>query len=101
VSELTYHRPKTLADVWRIRAEFPEALYIAGGTDVLGLGRSACVRPKALISLRRINELHGIEVNGAADGGGTRIGSLSTIDDVLAHTALGERYPVLHDAARP
>jgi carbon-monoxide dehydrogenase medium subunit len=101
VSEFTYHRPKTLAEVWRIRAEFPEALYIAGGTDVMGLIRSGCVGPKALISLRRIDELHGIEVNGAADGGGTRIGSSSTIDDVLAHTALGERYPVLHDAARP
>ena len=40
-------------------------------------------------------------MNGSASGEGARIGALATIADILEHKVLGERYPVLHDAARP
>lgn len=58
--------------------------------------RSGILRPRVLISLRKIDELRGIEI-----GKTTRIGSMTTISEILAHPGLGKIFPVLHDAAWP
>jgi len=53
------HRPTTLAEALRLRAELPEARPIQGGTDVmvdLNFGRS---RPDGLLDLGRVAELRG------------------------------------------
>jgi len=52
------------------------------------------LQPQALISLRSIPELSFIEVNG-----GTRIGALATISDIIQHPELRHNYPVLVEAA--
>jgi carbon-monoxide dehydrogenase medium subunit len=96
VRAFDYHRPTSLEEAWQLRAGCPEARYIAGGTDLMVLMRAGAVRPPSVISLRGIEELRGIEV-----GEPTRIGAMTTIGEILEHRELGERHPVLHDAARP
>jgi carbon-monoxide dehydrogenase medium subunit len=88
-----YHRPRTLAEALRLKASIPGSRYIAGGTDLLVKMRQGALRPSALISLRSIPELNGIEV-----GLTTRIGALTPLADVLEHPLVRERYPLLVQA---
>ncbi len=90
-----YHRPKTLADAWRLFGETPGARFIAGGTDLMVRLREGKATPRALVSLGGVTELAGIEV-----GETTRIGALTRVSDLLAHRALAEAFPALVTAAR-
>jgi carbon-monoxide dehydrogenase medium subunit len=84
-----YHRPRTLEDLWRLKEMDPDAQFIAGGTDLM-VGDD---RPRALISLRSIPGLAGIEI-----GPPTRIGALTLVADLLAHAGIAARFPTLTQA---
>jgi len=90
-----YHRPRSLDEALRLRAEIPDSRYIAGGTDVMVQIRGRVSRPAALISLSSIPELHGVTI----DDNGARIGAMTRIVELVEHRALRERYPVLVEAA--
>lgn len=90
-----YYKPTSLEEAWELRAKIPDSLFISGGTDVLVSIKNDECRPKALISLRSIPGLTGIETGDAA-----RIGALTTISDIIQHPELGRRYPVLKEAAQ-
>jgi carbon-monoxide dehydrogenase medium subunit len=96
MSVTEYLRPDSLAEACRLKTANPDAIFIAGGMDLMVQIRTRIVNPPALISLRNISELRGIE-----PGKITRIGSMTTISEILAHQRLGKIYPALHDAARP
>jgi len=96
MSVADYKRPVSLAEVWSLKAKHPDALYIAGGTDLLVQIRAARDRSHVLISLRNIDELKAISLSKTV-----RIGSMTTIADILADERLGKIYPILQDAARP
>src|ERR1700704_1247403 len=66
------HRaPKTLAEAARIlAAEGPDAMLIAGGTDLLPNMKRRQMAPKILVSLKRVEGLKG---NGATLGAGTTL----------------------------
>lgn len=89
-----YHRPPSLTGALRLAEELPGARFIAGGTDLMVRLQARAIAPPALISLRGIDELHGVSV----DDAGVRIGALTTIAELLEHATLGEIYPVLADA---
>jgi len=90
-----YYKPSSLEEAWELKAKIPDSLFIAGGTDVLVSIKNDECRPKALISLRSIPELDGIET-----GDAPRIGALTIIGDILQHPELGRRYPILGEAAK-
>ena len=90
-----YYKPRSLEEAWELRAKIPDSLFIAGGTDVLVSIKNDECRPQALISLRSIPELAGVET-----GDAVRIGALTTISDILLQPQLGRQYPVLVEAAR-
>ena len=90
-----YFKPRSLEEAWELRAKIPDSLFIAGGTDVLVSIKNDECRPKALISLRSIPGLTGIET-----GDAVRIGALTTISDIVQHKELDRRYPVLGEAAK-
>ncbi len=75
--------------------KFPGSRYIAGGTDLLVKIKNRELKPPALISLRSIRELSGIEI-----GEKTRIGAMTTITDLINHPELGRIFPVLTQAAK-
>ncbi|MCK9464223.1 MAG: xanthine dehydrogenase family protein subunit M [Proteobacteria bacterium] len=90
-----YVRPHSLAEAHAMRAEIGDARFIAGGTDLMIRIRGGEVRPTALVSLRNIEDLAGVEVDG-----GARIGAATTIADVARHAGLLDRFPALVQAAR-
>ena len=91
----TYHRPDTVEAALALRSSVANSLYIGGGTDLLVRIKSDELRPQALISLRSIKSLVGIEE--LPDG--WRIGALTPVAAIAEHPKLHEQYPVLTQAA--
>jgi carbon-monoxide dehydrogenase medium subunit len=89
-----YFRPKSLKEAFHLKKTIAGAKFISGGTDLLVQIKNRELQPPALISLRSIPELATIEVNG-----GTRIGALATISDIIQHPEIGASYPLLAEAA--
>ena len=96
MSLLAYHRPTSLAQAIRLKADDPGSRFIAGGTDLMVLLRAGSESPPALISLGRLPELSGV-----AAGDPMRIGALTTIAEILEHRQLVRQFPLLRDAALP
>lgn len=90
-----YLKPQSLSEVWELNKRFPGARYIAGGTDLMVKIKKREVKPAALISLRSIPGLSGIDI-----GETIRIGAMTTIADLILHLELGLIFPVLTQAAR-
>jgi len=91
-----HHRPTSLDEALRIAREVPGARFIAGGTDVLVHVRSGRVPvPPALVSLRRVPGLRGVTI-----GDTIKIGALTTVGELAAHTELARLVPALVMAAR-
>jgi len=97
MSSFEYLRPTSLDEAFRLKTERPEARFVAGGTDVLPHVRDGKIRPPALISLRRVRELDGVDTSAA---GVTRIGGLTRVADLVGSLALAARLPALVAAAR-
>ena len=95
MNRFKYYRPRSFDEVWELKEKIPDALFIAGGTDVIVGIKNNELRPQALISLRSIPGLGNIKVNE-----GARIGALATISDILQNPELRKDYPVLVEAAK-
>jgi aerobic carbon-monoxide dehydrogenase medium subunit len=91
-----YHRPKNLLEVLELRQANPGALLMAGGTDLMVRIRRGDLRPRDIISLRRVEELRGIE---QLLGGGLRIGANVTMRELILNEDIQVRFPVLAQAA--
>jgi CO/xanthine dehydrogenase FAD-binding subunit len=92
-----YHRPRSLAEALRLKAADPGACYVAGATDMTVRLRAGDIAPAALVSLRGVPELRGIDFGDS--GRGARIGAATTVAEIAAHPGLREAYPVLAQAA--
>ncbi|UCC41620.1 MAG: xanthine dehydrogenase family protein subunit M [Candidatus Aminicenantes bacterium] len=90
-----YFKPRSLEEALRLKETTPDARFIAGGTDLLIKIKDKELRPSALISLRSVKQLEGVEVNKF-----TRIGALTTISDIIQNPVLCESYPVLVEASK-
>lgn len=106
-----YHRPGALDEALELLARFgPEAMPIAGGTDLVPNMKHGLFTPAHLVSLNLIGAIRGIEIecsrpvdaNGSrSDPGGThlRIGALETLADVAAHPDVRFHAPAVAQAA--
>src|SRR2546427_7497882 len=66
-----YRAPRSIGEAARILAgEGPDAMLIAGGTDLLPNMKRRQMAPKTLVSLKRVEGLKG---NGATLGAGTTL----------------------------
>ncbi|MDA1195106.1 MAG: FAD binding domain-containing protein [Planctomycetota bacterium] len=91
-----YHAPRTAAEVATLLAgEGPEAMIVAGGTDLYPNMKRRHQMPKTLISLRHVDELRGVQMNGAV-----RLGANETLRALEWHGALKERLPALWTAVQ-
>ncbi|WP_031465353.1 FAD binding domain-containing protein [Sciscionella sediminilitoris] len=91
---MDFLRPGTLAEALTMKAEHPEAVPIAGGTDVMVELNFDRARPEALLDLNRVTEL---TEHGTA-GGRLRIGASMPYSRIIGE--LGEQLPGLAMAAR-
>ncbi len=89
-----YLQPGSLEEALRLKKSVPESLYLSGGTDLMVRIKKRELRPHALISLRSIPGLSGID-----NGKIVQIGAMTTVSELAKNPVLQERYPVLVQAA--
>jgi 4-hydroxybenzoyl-CoA reductase subunit beta len=88
-----YRRPETLDEALKVLRDYgPDAMPVAGGTDVFPKMKRRQFRPRVLVSLKHIQELRGI--SGDARSGLT-IKAGATLTDVSTYPQIQEHYPGL------
>ena len=93
----TYLAPVSVGDAVKLIADHgPEAMLVAGGTDLYPNMKRRQFEPKTLVSLRAIKDLRG--VSGSAREGVT-IGACTTLTAVASHPGVARDYPALATAA--
>jgi 4-hydroxybenzoyl-CoA reductase subunit beta len=72
----------------------PDAMAVAGGTDVYPNMKRRQFEPKVLVGLRRLQGASGVAANG-----GLTLGALATLTEVAEHPAVRERWPAVARSA--
>lgn len=91
-----YHRPDTVdRAVELMAAHAGDAMYVAGGTDLVPNMKHRLFEPGHLIALKGIAELRGIDER----DGHLRIGAAESLTDVAGHALVRSRFPALAEAA--
>jgi 4-hydroxybenzoyl-CoA reductase subunit beta len=90
-----YHRPSTIDEALGLLADHAgDAMPIAGGTDLVPNMKHRLFTPGHLVSLRGIDDLHGVR----EEEGGVRVGAAETIHALALHPLIRERFPSLAKA---
>ena len=89
-------RPKSLEEAVRLLAHHgPEAMIVAGGTDVVPNLQMRLFSPRVLVDLKPLRSLSGVSYSPAE---GLRIGALTTLSQLLASPIVHEKFSVLASA---
>ncbi|GAB4070870.1 FAD binding domain-containing protein [Ancylobacter sonchi] len=89
-------QPKTLPEAIATLATDPQACCLAGGATLISFVKSGRVRPTQLVSLKRVEELHGLTV---ADNGSVVIGAMTPHREVARAACLLHGHEILREAA--
>jgi len=90
-----FRSPSSIGEAARIlTGEGPQAMLIAGGTDLLPNMKRRHQTPSTLVSLGRIGELKKI-----ANGAGAALGAGLTLNEIVASPLVREKYTGLYQAA--
>jgi 4-hydroxybenzoyl-CoA reductase subunit beta len=93
----TYLPARTVEDAVKYAADHgPEAMLVAGGTDLYPNMKRRQFEPRVLVGLRGIRELSGIRGD-ARDG--VTIGAATILSGVASHREIAERYAAVATAA--
>jgi 4-hydroxybenzoyl-CoA reductase subunit beta len=93
--DFEYLAPRALSEATGLLAEHgPQAMVVAGGTDLFPNMKRRQQEPPVVIGLRGVRELRHVE---DTPDGGLRLGAMLTLHDVSER--LRERYPALATAA--
>ncbi|MEM3186355.1 MAG: xanthine dehydrogenase family protein subunit M [Conexivisphaerales archaeon] len=91
-----YEKPDTLEKALSILQENrDDARILAGGVGLLNLMKERLVEAKVLVDIKGIKELHKLEYK---KGQGLTIGSTVTLNEILEHPILKQRYTALYQA---
>jgi CO/xanthine dehydrogenase FAD-binding subunit len=94
--EVTYLRPRDVADAVRLYRDTPDARPLAGGTDLMVMLHAGSVRPRALVDLWSLGELKGIR---RLDGG-VEIGAAEPYTGIMRSPLIEELCSALVAASR-
>ncbi len=89
-----YHAASSAEDAAKVLAGEHEAMLMAGGTDVVPALKRQQQTPSCVVSLRRVDALRGIELNGELS-----IGAMTTLSDLVRDARLHSCHEALHRAA--
>ncbi|HLV02042.1 MAG TPA: xanthine dehydrogenase family protein subunit M [Acidobacteriota bacterium] len=90
-----YASPTTREQAVKALSSADNAVILAGGTDLLSLMKDRIITPGRVVNIKNIQQLKGIR----SEGGGLRIGSLVTLDELLNDDNVKKNYPALIQAA--
>jgi 4-hydroxybenzoyl-CoA reductase subunit beta len=96
--EYAYHRPRTLEEASAFLQEHPDALPVAGGTDLVPNMKHRLFTPRHLVALKGIAELHGVRA-GEGEGAEVVIGACTTLAEVSRDAGVRRLLPSLAEAA--
>lgn len=90
-----WHAPRSIAEAAKIlAAEGPQAMLIAGGTDLVPNMKRRHQTPQTLVSLRRVPELKRL-----ANGSGLTLGAGLTLTEIVDTAVVRDKYRGLWQAA--
>ena len=89
------YEAQTVAQAVELRTAHPDAVIIAGGSDVLVQMREGKLAGAELISIRGIKEMEGVSLDGEEN---IRIGSLTTFSHIARHPLIRRHIAVLGEA---
>jgi 4-hydroxybenzoyl-CoA reductase subunit beta len=89
-----FHAPATVREAADLIASSPDAMLVAGGTDLLPNMKRRQQVPRTLVSLRRVAELKEI-----TNGNGLTLGAGLTLSGLVRDARIRERYAALWQAA--
>ena len=96
MQSFSYASPKTTKEAVELLGQKgTQAALLAGGTDLLSLMKDSVVSPSVLINLKSIEGLSGVRVSGE----NLRIGSTTTLAELISDTKIQELFPALIQAA--
>src|SRR6202041_3905947 len=87
--------PADVASAARLLAEDGNVAF-AGGVDVVDLSKQSIVSPAALVNLKGLKELGGIEVRPSGD---LRLGATVKLSEVSEHPAIRAKFTAIAEAA--
>jgi CO/xanthine dehydrogenase FAD-binding subunit len=85
-----YLAPKNLTEALQMMADWPDAAPLAGGTDILVQMKEQHRPIEALLSLRRVTELHQ-----SAHNGTLTLGAAVTVGQIVANQQIQQDYTAL------
>jgi xanthine dehydrogenase YagS FAD-binding subunit len=89
-------QPASTDDAIRLLDKYgADALVLAGGLDSMDWLKDRLRRPKAVVDLGQIQELHGIKES----DGGLEIGAMTPLTEVVKHPVVREKFSLLMEAA--
>jgi xanthine dehydrogenase YagS FAD-binding subunit len=89
-------QPASVDDAIKLLDKYgADAWVLAGGLDSMDWLKDRLKKPKAVVDLTQIKELHGVrEANG-----GLEIGAMTTLTEVVRHPVVRDKYSILMQAA--
>ncbi len=93
-----YYAPKTISDAVKIAADNgPDAMFVAGGTDLYPNMKRRQQTPKTVVSVTRLDELKRISGDRAE---GLVIGASVSLTELCNNPVIGRDYAVVSEAAK-
>ena len=95
IHPFTLHQPRTVADATAVLREHPDALVLAGGTDLVVNLRRRIREPEHVVALKGVDELRGIRI----EQGKLTVGALTTMTELSQDAGVKGHVPALAEAA--
>ncbi len=93
-----YIRPASLMEASDFLSQHPkDARPFLGGTDIFVRLRDGNLKPKFLVDLKKIPEMHNLDFNPQS---GLKIGSAVNLNQIISNSNVQKQYPLLAEAAR-
>ncbi|MDZ4183217.1 MAG: FAD binding domain-containing protein [Candidatus Cloacimonadaceae bacterium] len=95
--EYEYFAPASLFEATQILSQFgKKAALLAGGTDLIVFIKEGMITPAAVIDLKRVKDLGGLQIQ----SDGLFLGAKTTFSDLVNSNAIKQDYPLLWESAR-
>jgi xanthine dehydrogenase YagS FAD-binding subunit len=90
------YQPATVDDALQMLDKYrADAWVLAGGLDSMDWLKDRLKKPRVVVDLSQVKELHGIK----EAGGGLEIGAMTTLTEVVKHPVVRGKYSILMEAA--
>lgn len=97
MERFAYASPESLKEAVKLLSpSWGETEVLAGGTDLVSAMKDFVIRPKRVVSLKRIRDLDGVR---AGKDGSLRIGAMTPLRVLMASEHVRQHYPSLIEAA--